>query len=238
MSYIIGSGWWSDVDDKYEQCGVNIVEFSKIWWENVNSVSSPKVFFIVDSHSPVLPVYWNDEKVERVSMLDNWGGSKYGRGVSDKDEVRFAYGLRSMFHIDLIGASKSLYLQAIYALFNDVDYFVWVEQDCLLKGNSIIEKAIENLGDGDFSSNFLPNGTMETCLLVFNCNSILKIFDCFLNANGKSAEEKYAAMTKTMNWKPLPFPGHRLITGFAEHEFIFKQKLLKEDIKYFVGETE
>jgi len=238
MSYIIGSGWWSDVDEKYAQSEVNIFEFSKLWWKNIQEITNPEKIFIVDSNSPVKPAYWNEENIERISMLANWGGPKYGRNAPGKFEVRFAYGLNSMFHMDLIGCTRALYLQAFYALFNDVDHFVWVEQDCLLKGKNIIEKAIDNMGDADFSSNFLPDGSMESGLLVFNCKSILKIFNCFIIAKGISSEEKYASLSKTMNWKPFPFPGHRNITNIAEHEFIFKQKLLKEDIKYFVGETD
>ena len=132
-TYVICSGWWcagDNSDNRKEFLGDEIIrgrEFHKIWYSAIEKFSSPKKIFIVDSNSPVKPpINPNDPRIEFVSLDQNPGHSTNHPGK-------------------FCGYTRSILLGIEYALQCEVDYFVYVEQDALIYGNSIIERCIESM---------------------------------------------------------------------------------------------
>ena len=130
MGYVIGSGWWSagsdDHDERkklYGDAEIRSSPFALLWHESISRYSNPDKILIVDSNSPVKPPQIHDNRREIVSLPFNAGHSSNHSG-------KYAGWTRSV----LVGLS--------YALASDSDYFVYVEQDCLLAGSGIVEAAI------------------------------------------------------------------------------------------------
>ena len=129
MKYIIGSGWWcNDYADKREKFygddEIRGKDFHHLWYKSVIQSTSPEKIVIVDSNSPIIPEY--DSSIEFISLNENAGHSTNHTG-------KFS------------GWMRSVLLSASYAINCDCDYYVYVEQDVLLKGDNIIEKAIESM---------------------------------------------------------------------------------------------
>jgi len=129
-SYVITSGWWStedDIDDRTIKVGDSFIrskDFHKLWYEVIDRFTKAKKVYIVDSASPVKPILGSNE--ELVSLVENAGHSTHHTGK-------------------LCGVSRAHLLGMSLALANEVDYWVYIEQDALIYGDEIIEKAIENM---------------------------------------------------------------------------------------------
>jgi len=133
MKYVIGSGWWASTRDDAAQrkrLGDDVIRsarFHDLWYASLCRFTSPAKIFIVDSSSPIKPgPCATDDRLEIVSLDEN-----YGHAV-DCDEK-------------LCGWSRSVLLGLAYALACSADYFVYVEQDCLLFGEGIVEHAIAKM---------------------------------------------------------------------------------------------
>ncbi|REL30214.1 hypothetical protein [Thalassotalea euphylliae] len=139
MKYIIGSGWWcSDknsneniaVDQKRVLHGDDAIRgqaFHELWYQSIVDNASPDKIIITDSCSPLKPTNLQDKPlIEFVSINENPGHSTNHTG-------KYSGWMRSV----LMGLS--------YAVNCDCDYFVYVEQDVLLKGKGIIESEIQKM---------------------------------------------------------------------------------------------
>lgn len=231
-SYVIGTGWWcGSKDERYgagnpaKEFDCLKLEFADLWWANLKRFTNPEKLLITDSNSPVKPPYWIDGgKIEKFSMITNWGYQVLGSG----------YGYSSIFRMDSTAVTRAMILQGLYTMLNDIDYYVWLEQDCFLWGEGIIEKAIEDMGeDTDFSANTWAGAGsgIETCFMIFKASRILDIYNKFIEIGDMGmrhpdAENKYWNLTKHFSWKPLPFPGSRsqknLMDGSQPHIFFHK----------------
>lgn len=136
--YIIGTGWWCDgsgththskhqpyVDKKTRQ-----VEFFDLWYKSVMKFTNPHNIVVIDSNSPIKPNIKDKENVKLFSLSQNYGAAVDGtsKGI-------------------LSGWDRSVLLSASISFLEDVDYFVYVEQDCVLWGTNIIEDIIRSMGD-------------------------------------------------------------------------------------------
>ncbi|MCV2883275.1 hypothetical protein OE749_01020 [Aestuariibacter sp. AA17] len=136
MKYIIGSGWWCadnpSLDDnefriKYGDDEIRGKDFHHVWYDSVNTNTNPSKIVIVDSCSPTKPpLDRNDPRIEFISLNEN-------PGHSTKHTGKYS------------GWTRSVLLGLSYAINCDCDYFVYVEQDALLKGKGIIEREIANM---------------------------------------------------------------------------------------------
>ena len=134
MPYIISTGWWCDgtgihagsVNNKSSNF-TRSPAFFDIWIEQVLKVSKPQKILITDSKSPVdYPrKITKNGLVEFVSLNQNFGHAINCEGK-------------------YCGWTRSILNGAFYSYINDCD-FVYVEQDCLLFGEGIIEKAFESM---------------------------------------------------------------------------------------------
>jgi hypothetical protein len=134
MSYVIASGWWCCSDDRLintdrKRLGDDLIrsrEFFEVWLESVKSTTSPKAIVVVDSCSPVKPEAMLIAQVEWLSLPFNAGHATSTVG-------RWS------------GWSRAFVVAATYAWMADVEYFVYVEQDCLLLGSNIVEHCLDRM---------------------------------------------------------------------------------------------
>ncbi len=127
-NYIIGSGWFCDNKGTGGWVGSwdfqRMQEFSALWYHFVNKYTKPKKIVIVDNASPFKPIFPDDGKIEIISMDRNY------KHVCTGHPGKYC------------GQMRGIMLTAFYALMNDADYFVFIEQDCLVRGENWIENTI------------------------------------------------------------------------------------------------
>ena len=131
-TYIITTGWWCTNDDNIEdrtvKHGDELIrtdDFHSLWFKAVDTYTNPEKIYIIDSNSPVKPKM-NPEKEVLISLHENAGHPTQHIGK-------------------LSGVSRAHLLGMSLAMSNEVDYWVYIEQDALIYGEEIIEKCIENM---------------------------------------------------------------------------------------------
>lgn len=130
-SYIITSGWWSTQDDrdnrriKNGDSQIRSKAFHALWHKMIKRYTSAKKVYIIDSNSPIKPEL-NVEDEVMLSLLENAGHSTNHTGK-------------------LCGVSRAHLLGMSLAMVNEVEYWVYIEQDALIYGEGIIEKAISKM---------------------------------------------------------------------------------------------
>ena len=233
-SYIIGTGWWCPSKDhwamRFGNRLHNTYTMSQLWYNQVSVLTNPKKIVVVDSNSPVKPAYHKEPTVEFISLPDNFRSPPY------KIPEPCNYGLWARKDLALSAAFRQIYLGAFYALMSEVEYFVYIEQDVLIRGEGIIEKAIDNMQpDKNWSANtttYMPDGIprIEACFLIVKCDQALKLCQSYLDLEvpkiDESVEGKFWALAHSVrfNWTPLPFEGtrDRPLNLKAEHCFVHK----------------
>ncbi len=97
--------------------------FRPLWWKSVDTFIKPQHVFIVDSASPVKPddAACTATPFQYTELLINPGHSQNG-------ETHYC------------GYMASVIMGLEFALHNDVEMFLYVEQDALVFGDAIVEK--------------------------------------------------------------------------------------------------
>ena len=137
-SYVIGSGWWcsstqeSETNPNRKLLGDELtrgVAFFELWRQAIAAYASPMTIVVVDSASPLKPA-------EPLRHSVNW--------------IELPYNARhSTDHLgQWSGWTRSVLVSGQYALAAEADYFVYVEQDCLIHGKGIIEHCISRMRRG------------------------------------------------------------------------------------------
>lgn len=137
MKYIIGTGWWCDGTGEHthskHQKNVDKTtrqrDFFNLWYAAIEKYTTPKKIIVIDSNSPIKPNIIN-KNVTLYSLDKNYGAALDGT----RNQI-------------LSGWDRSILLSASMAYFEDIDYFVYIEQDCLIYGKGIIEEAIKKIGN-------------------------------------------------------------------------------------------
>lgn len=133
MKYIIATGWWSTeekLDSRQDLKGsqeIRGIEFHYFWNELIESFSSCSEIVVVDSASPLLP---------QKKANETWIHLRKNFGHSTNHGTKFC------------GVSRSFLMSLMYAYANNYDYWVYIEQDALIYGNGIIERAIQSCKSG------------------------------------------------------------------------------------------
>jgi len=193
--YIISSGWWcneSENDGREKFLGSPEIrghQFHKLWYKTISDFSSPSKILIVDSCSPIKPIIdENDERLELISLNSNAGHSTSMVGK-------------------YCGYTRAILVAMEYAMQCDTDYFVYVEQDVLLYGESIIEKCIdEMITDYMFGEAKNSPGKLQQSLFIIK-QSAIRTFIKRLHAIHYSdkelnPEDKFS-IAASRGWVPL-----------------------------------
>ena len=128
---IVSSGWWCDQKPHDWALGADITRktsFFYLWLRQVEQYLNPDRIVITDSNSPLKPDWQSHPKVHWIELDKNYGGPNDVR--EGKVDTKFS------------GFTKGVINGAMYALCCDADYYIYVEQDCLIRGDSFLEHAI------------------------------------------------------------------------------------------------
>jgi hypothetical protein len=128
---VVGSGWWCDNEQGDWEIGCKesrSIPFFSLWLTQVIKCLSPHKIIITDSRSLLKPDYAAYDLIEWLELDKNYGHANDIR--TKKIDTKYS------------GFTRSVLQGCLYALNCDADYYVYVEQDCLIKGNDLLNKAI------------------------------------------------------------------------------------------------
>ena len=128
---VVGSGWWSDGTARSYHIGHSTTrtpEFFDLWYRQVERCLAPARIVVTDSRSPLKPAYAACSNVVWIELDRNYGHANDIR--EGRIDTKYS------------GFTRSVLSGAMYALCCDADCYVYVEQDCLLKGERLLEHAI------------------------------------------------------------------------------------------------
>ncbi len=196
--YIIHGGYWCDGTavhpgaTKYSDRRIRTTAFFEVWYEFLRRYSSPEKIIIVDSASPVKPDLTGKD-VEFVSLKRN-----------------FLHGMTC--DTKFCGASRAILIGAFYSFMNDAEYSVYMEQDCLIYGEGIIERAISEMKAKDKGISFSlggPNRSDQSLMLIHR-DYFLKFLDAYLaipqNDRDMDTEDKFLQIIRDHeSFVELPF---------------------------------
>jgi hypothetical protein len=124
---LVATGWFSTNEARsYVTKGDELIRgvgFRSLWWQSVDTFIKPQHVFIVDSASPIKPddAAHTATPFQYTELLMNPGHSQNGK-------------------THYCGYMAGVILGLEFALLNDVDMFLYVEQDALVFGDAIVEK--------------------------------------------------------------------------------------------------
>lgn len=204
--YIIASGWWcdndisNDRDIKYGYSDLRKVDFFYKWFSSVIENTSPDSLCIIDSHSPLKPdISKLEHNIVWIEMDRNAGHSTHHVGK-------------------YCGVSLSFFNSMMRVYSSDADYWVYVEQDALLRGKGIIEHAIDNMKHKSvtYGSGWGTPQPVQQSLIIIKKSYIPKfIFNyCNIKATDSeiSPEYKFAIATNVI-LRHLPDFLYRKLNG-------------------------
>ena len=142
---VVGSGWWcadSPHDWTIGSPATRSVAFFNIWYRQVLRCLKPECIVITDSASPVKPDYRSYPAVRWIELDRNYGHPNDLR----TGRIRTNYS----------GFTRAVINGAMFALCCDADFYVYVEQDCLLKGEDFLSHAV-----GDAAEDILMGRVTE-----------------------------------------------------------------------------
>jgi len=133
-TYIIGTGWHCDGKGRIKNTPSagkagdfnRSREFFNLWYYFVNKYTQPQKIIIIDSNSPIKPMMPKDDRIEILNMKKNFGAPCHKQGI-------------------WTGGERAFMLGCFYALMNDVEYFIYIEQDCLVRGKEWLELVLKNM---------------------------------------------------------------------------------------------
>jgi hypothetical protein len=133
---IVGSGWWcadSPHDWTIGSPATRSVAFFDVWYRQLMRCLQPERIVITDSASPVKPDYLSYPGSHWIELDRNYGHANDLR----TGRIRTKYS----------GYTRAVINGAMYALCCDADFYVYVEQDCLLQGEDFLSHAIGNAAE-------------------------------------------------------------------------------------------
>ena len=195
-NYVITTGWWCDNDSsegrdiKYGSTKLRKKDFFYLWYECVKKYSSPAYITVVDSASPVKPELNEFNDVYWITLKTNPGHST--RHTGKFSGVTYAH---------VIGMTM--------ALLDNFDYWVYIEQDALIKGEGIIEYAISKMKKQImFGSGKGTPQPMQQSFMIFRREAIANFIKKLTAIDAKdiivSPEEKFAIAANPILSRIIP----------------------------------
>jgi hypothetical protein len=139
---IVGSGWWCDGNRPAWTIGASATRspaFFDLWLRQVRRCLNPLRVVVTDSASPIKPDGRAEAPVLWIELDRNYGHALDLRAGHIKTKYS--------------GFTRSVLTGAMYALCCDADFYVYVEQDCLLVGEDLLVHAV-----GDEDADILVGG--------------------------------------------------------------------------------
>lgn len=128
---VVGSGWWCD-DTRREwtigDMSTRSIPFFDVWHRQVVKSLAPHRIVITDSASPAKPDYRSFADLQWIELDHNYGHANDIR--LGKSKTKYS------------GFTRSVLNGAMYALSCDADFYVYVEQDCLVFGDDLLAHAL------------------------------------------------------------------------------------------------
>ena len=240
-TYIIGTGWWCDGTGRHAGSIQNHMQstdfirkkdFFKLWYHFVNKYTNPLKIIIIDSNSPVKPKLLNDSRIEFLSMRKNFG-----------------HPVDSLKKQTLSGASRAVLEGAFYSYLNDVDYFIYIEQDCLIYGQGWPERCFEKMknkkimygaGEGTPQPQQMSLMILKREFIPVFINKFIKNWDKTRrllkkgqNQRNYSPERRLYKLFKK-NVDLLPFGYGRVRPINFDDMYFYAQYLSKEELEKFL----
>jgi hypothetical protein len=135
---VVGSGWWCAEAWPSWLIGAAATrspQFFELWLAQVLRCLRPAKIIVTDSAAPIKPA------VRHPSLVWVELDRNYGHAIDIKN---------GLINTKYCGFTRSVMNGAMYALCCDADYYVYVEQDCILVGDDLLAHAI-----GDASEDIL-----------------------------------------------------------------------------------
>jgi len=232
-TYIIGTGWWctSEPITWKRVLGDDIIRskyFHQLWYYAIDKYTDPEKICIVDSASPIQPDLVDDDRLEWISLTKNF------------------HTFQSPYHweFDQTGWVKSVLVSAYFALACEVDYFIYVEQDCLVRGYDWVDKAISKLEEhvaagypgwmfGDGRKGCPGNHLLQQSLFLVKQSSLWEFIQKLTLRpvdEHLTPEERFARKLEQVSF--LPFGYGRSRQGFSiRNTPMYAQHWTKDEIK-------
>jgi hypothetical protein len=128
---VVGSGWWCAQQPHKWSLGTDSsrsIAFFDVWYRQVVRCLHPHRIVVTDSASPIKPDYLSYAGVQWIELDKNYG---------HPNDVRVG-----TVQTKYSGFTRSVINGAMYALCCDADFYVYVEQDCLLHGEDFLTQAV------------------------------------------------------------------------------------------------
>lgn len=126
MKIIVGTGWWAP-DDLSQTTLTRHERIFPMWHHFVRKYIDPDGIVVINSANERKPDFNAYDDVEVINLDKNYGTGNAIRNGAIKTKYN--------------GWTRSCYLSCAYALACDADWFVYVEQDCLLRGPNLLQEA-------------------------------------------------------------------------------------------------
>jgi len=198
----VATGWYSSTAPRsYRTKGddsIRGVDFRPLWWRSLDTFAAPAQVLIVDSASPLKAddAKFTSTPVKRIELLVNPGHSQNG----------------SMHYS---GYMAGVILGLEYALLNDVDMFVYVEQDALLFGERIIDRTKNALRRRDLVFGGTSDVDIQQSFFAVNKRGIRKFLQALhaIDFSDKRVAPEHKFMFAGTRFLPAPFVGLAEITS-------------------------
>jgi hypothetical protein len=142
---VVGSGWWYDGNRAEWTIGASATRspgFFTLWLRQVHRCLRPHRIVVTDSASPIKPDDRSDPPLVWIELDRNYGHALHLKAGL----IRTKYS----------GFTRSVMNGAMYALCCDADFYVYVEQDCIVVGDDLLAHAI-----GDATEDILLGAPTE-----------------------------------------------------------------------------
>jgi hypothetical protein len=133
---IVGSGWWCDNKPHDWTIGSPVtqsVDFFKLWYRQVMRCLNPHSIVVTDSAAPEKPDYRSFTNIHWIELDRNYG---------QPNDIRVG-----RIQAKYSGFTRAVINGAMYALCCEADFYVFVEQDCLLYGDDFLNHAVADCSD-------------------------------------------------------------------------------------------
>jgi hypothetical protein len=146
---VVGGGWWCDGGRggpwAIGATATRSPAFFDLWLRQVHRCLRPHRIVVTDSASPIKPDHGSDPSLVWVELDRNYGHA---------NDLRMGW-IKTKYS----GFTRSVLNGAMYALCCDADFYVYVEQDCLLFGDDLLANAV-----GDATEDILIGAPAENAV--------------------------------------------------------------------------